>query len=385
MIAAADFAPWPVWCLVRREPRLEGLPLAVVAGARVVAASPAARAAGVRVGMSADLARSKTGGLELRPLPPGLEAAWETLLHELNRYTPRLEAPHPGLVYLDLSPADARLLAGEYRVPVGLGPTREDARLAAATALPGEVRVVDDPEAFLEGFPVEHLAAVGLPEEGLARLRWLGIETAGQLAAWSRTQLLAFLPGAERILPYLKGPKTDRVAVFEPAPRVRRALEFPEQVEAPYATRALDLLAGELVTELGKRAARRLLLEVEAGGMRFFAERRPKEPLCDKQRLRHHLEAALKASGALAWPVERIEATLTDLVLPGVQEGLFRRAATLDAAIRRFPAAFWRAVIIDPRALAPEYGFVYVPWEAGDATPAHPPRRRGPRHPVRDA
>lgn len=218
MIAAADFAPWPVWSLVRREPRLEGLPLAVVAGTRVVAASPAARAAGVRVGMSADLARSKAGGLELRPLPPGLEAAWETLLHELNRYTPRLEAPHPGLVFLDLSPADARLLAGEYRVPVGLGPTREDARLAAATALPGEVRVVDDPEAFLEGFPVEHLAAVGLPEEGLARLRWLGIETAGQLAAWSRTQLLAFLPGAERILPYLKGPKTDRVAVFEPAP-----------------------------------------------------------------------------------------------------------------------------------------------------------------------
>ncbi len=363
MIAFASFAPWPVRVLREREPGLEALPVAAVAAGRVVALSPEARALGIREGMGEAVARKKSDHLALRPLPAGLEAAWDARLFELSGFSPRLESPAPGEALLELDGAGARALAATYRVPVGLGETRERARLAAALAGPGEA--VRFPG--LAGIPLEALRTVGLTPEGLRRLRWLGAATAADLAAWSTPQIEAFLPEGRALLPYLKGPGRSGVAVFDPGPRVERVVEFLEPVEAPQALAALEVLAGELDRALGRRAAGRLFLEVEAGGLRFFAERRPKEPLRGRRRLRLHLEAALRGSGALAFPVERVRATLTGLRTPGQQDGLFRRTGDLAEAFRRFPGAFVRAVITDPGSPAAEHAFTYLPREVPDA------------------
>ena len=385
MIAFADFSPWPVRFYRELEPGLEGRPLAVVVGKRTVALSREARAIGVREGMSADVARARSEALIIRPLPAGLEAAWDSRLFELARYTPYLEAPLPGQVFLDLAEADARLLAKTYHVPVGLARSKEDARLAAALAPEGEVHPVRDPAAFLAGLPLPALRAAGLSEESLLRLSWLGLKTAGELAGWSVPQIEAFLPEAGRLLPYLKGPKRTRVAVFDPGPRLERTLDFPEAVEPQRALEALPRLAGALEAGLEGKSAGVLLLEVEAGGLRFFAERRPKEPLRGRRRLRIHLEAALRASGALLQPVERIRATLAGLQVPGRQEGLFHRTGDLAGVFRRFPRAFVRAVITDPEALAPEHGFTYVPLEVENAPGSRSRRDRRTGHPKRGA
>jgi len=173
-------------------------PLAVIGEGRVVAATPAARASGVRVGDSAVQAEAACAGLVL--VPHDAEAdrgALEALAEALLALAPAAEVVLPDVLLLDASgarvvardepdpeaaiAARAVAIAGElgYRaravVANGRGPARALARFGAVAppVPPGRLT------AALARLPLQ---ALELPGPVAARLRALGIHDAGALA-----------------------------------------------------------------------------------------------------------------------------------------------------------------------------------------------------------
>ena len=191
-------------------------PLAVVEGGRVLAANAAARASGVRRGLSAIQAEAACAGIALVPHDGGADrAALEALAEALLAIAPAVELSLPDAVLADASAAG--LLAAQAPArgePAGsaggagtAAETEAEAALAArAVALAGErgfrARAVvasgRGPARALarfggsarpvpaartaEGLAALPLHALELPEPVAARLRALGVADAGALA-----------------------------------------------------------------------------------------------------------------------------------------------------------------------------------------------------------
>ncbi|GAA5336516.1 MULTISPECIES: Y-family DNA polymerase [Thermus] len=378
MVAAALFRPWPVWLLGRERPELQDLPLALHRGGRVVALSPKARRLGVREGMGVEVARMRAAGLALLPYPAHAAPAWRALLQELYRLTPWVEPLEEGTVLLGLAPAEARLLAEGYGVRVGVAAWREVALLAAWAAREGEARVVAEgaERAFLARLPLHFLRGVGLGLEGLGKLRLLGLKRVGELLAWSPAQLRAYLPEGERLLPYLHGPWHRGVARFPEAPQVEARAPLDPQGEV--GVDLLEHLARRLHQRLAGRAALWVAVEAVGAGLRFRGEHLAKAPLREEKEVRLALELAFRRSGAWGMPLEEVRAAASGLHRPAHQEGLFRRpGAGLGPLLARYPGALLRVEVLDPEALAPEWGFRYRSLEVEDA--ALPGAPHGPR------
>lgn len=71
------------------------------------------------------------------------------------------------------------------------------------------------------------LRDVSLSADILRRLHFLGLHDTGSLQKWTKGQYASFL-GAEwfPLRPYLHSPRTDRIAIHRPAPKVDVALAF---------------------------------------------------------------------------------------------------------------------------------------------------------------
>jgi protein ImuB len=175
-------------------------PAAVVRANRVVAATPAARADGVRPGLRRREAQGRCPELEVVPADPGRDArAWEPAVVGIESLTPAVEVLAPGALalatrgpsrYFGDDEALAVLVAdavdrvvGQPGCRVGVADGRFAAGLAARVAR-GQLAVVVPPgstRAWLEPQPV---SALGLRFEALSDLLVrLGIRTLGQLAA----------------------------------------------------------------------------------------------------------------------------------------------------------------------------------------------------------
>ncbi|MGM8838785.1 hypothetical protein [Thermus sp. 93170] len=377
MVAAALFRPWAVWLLGRERPELKNLPLALHRGGRVVALSPQAQRLGVREGMGVEVARIRAAGLHLLPYPAHAAPAWRALLQELYRLTPWVEPLAEGAVLLRLTPAEARLLAEGYGVRVGVAAWREVALLAAWSAREGEARVVAEgaERAFLDRLPLYLLRGVGLGLEGLGKLRLLGLKRVGELLAWSPAQLRAYLPEGERLLPYLHGPWRPGVARFPEGRWVEARL--PLDLEVDGGPGLLAHLAQRLHRGLAGQAATWVAVEAVGAGLRFRGEHLAKAPLRGEKEVRLALELAFRRSGAWGMPLEEVRAVASGLHRPAHQEGLFRRPGTgLATLLARYPGALLRVEVLDPEALAPEWGFRYRSLEVEDA--ALPGAPKGP-------
>ena len=372
MVAALLFLPWPVWFWRREDPALEAFPLAVHRGGRVVALCPWARRLGVREGMDGEVARIRAPGLRLLPYPLQGEVAWRGLLRELHRHSPRVEALGPGTALLALAPGEgpalAQALARAYRARVGVAPWREVALLAAWASREGQARWVGEGEevAFLDRLPLHVLRGVGLSPEGLGRLRLLGLRRVGELRRFRPPQLLAYLREGRALWPYLFGPWRREVARFLEEEGVEAGVVLDPPAEAEEGL--FRHLARELARGLAGRAAWRLEVEALAEGLAFRGEDWPKAPVREVGEVYRALVRAFGRSGALGLALEGVRVRAHGLVRPAQQEGLFRRPGEgLGLLLGRHPGALLRVEVVDPGALAPEWGFRLRPWEVEDA------------------
>ncbi len=148
MAFACIFVPaFPVSAVVRVEPDLRGLAVAVVEGAPpqlvVAAANAPARTAGVEAGMTELEALGHLPSLIVRRRSPKLEAAAQAaLLWLAQSVSPRLEATVADTVLLDLSGLD-RLLGPPARL------ARELEQRVAALDLEANIGVAANPDAAL--------------------------------------------------------------------------------------------------------------------------------------------------------------------------------------------------------------------------------------------
>ena len=203
-IACAWVPELAVTAVVRARPELRDAPLAITDGRAahsvVIAASAAARATGVRGGMTAAHARVVCDGVVVMPYAAAaVHAAGATLADVAATLGPRVELSDDGTVYLDCE-GSAALCASEAELAtilaararrhgltawVGIAGSKVAARLAARES--GGVRVVPRAEehAFLAPLAVELLD----PDP----------ETRATLASWGVTRIgdLARLPAGE--------------------------------------------------------------------------------------------------------------------------------------------------------------------------------------------
>jgi hypothetical protein len=210
----------------------------------------------------------------------------------------------------------------------------------------------------LQRLPLRFLRGVGVSEGNLTRLRWLGIVTVGQLAAWTAAQIRSYLGAeSERLLPYLHGPRRTSLLPLPLPEALSRTLTFTEPVREPHQLLpALDRLSGELAGALAGRAARRLTLTATLPSGQRRASRLSKRPLTQARHIRQQALFALHDSRAQGHDIERLTLELATPERLGSQEGLWpqreRRQRALDATAERFPGAPRRLTAQDPYAQA---------------------------------
>jgi len=171
----------PLGSLLRAEPKLRGLPVAVADGdeprslrSSLLACSPEALACGVVVGMTLAQARSLAPELIVRPLSgPLLRSAGDALVDVARSFSPRVSVGNAGELCLDLGglgnlyPSErklgsAMLLAAErvdLPARVGIGATRLVAVLAARTTQGVQVVPPGEEGSFLAPLPLSLLHA----------------------------------------------------------------------------------------------------------------------------------------------------------------------------------------------------------------------------------
>lgn len=383
-IAALRLEPFPLWLAERDDRRLTRVPCVAAEDGRVVHANPVARRHGVSRGMRLEGARLRVEHLHVvEHHEPDLARAWADLLHELTTWSPWVQSGRRGLALVRLPARDAAELARDLHARVGLAADRQSAELAAASALSGTVREVevDHETAFLERLPLRFLRAVGLAERDLTRLRWLGLRSAADLARWTPSQLRGYLgPDAAALLPYLHGPRDERLAHTPPPERLRRQLHCDEPLLEPaQLLPALERLARDVGLALAGRSATLLTLEAVAGGDTWRATRRAKVPLTSAGALLRQAHAALHDSGVAAAQAagHGVDALALELAEPrraAHQEGLWatraQRDRALDAVSERFPAALVEAHVGDPYAPANDHAWCWRPHDPAASAPA---------------
>ncbi|MDZ7799763.1 MAG: hypothetical protein U5K81_03070 [Trueperaceae bacterium] len=371
-------------------------PLACSEDGRTVAhADAAARAAGVREGMTLAGARQRLPALRVLPAAgPEVDAAWEAFLDGMHAVSPRVVAIRSGVVAFEGDAHDAAAFAERTGARVGGADTVEEAHLSSYLSPPGRTAILprgEDPWDRLDAAPLYLLGGVGLSPAERARLAWLGVDTIGALRRWRPAQLRAFLGEDGRTLePVLHGPRTDRVPPRRPPPVITAGHAFEEAAREP---RELDPILARLVQRaadaLGERSAERVRVTATAAGLHSDATRRAKQPLREERRLLGLARLALHDTQLVPLGVDAVQIELSGLAHRNQPGELWpqrrRRAEAARAVHARFPGQARRFVLHDPDALRPRLRWALrdaatdapVPWPAPVPAPA-PPRAPTP-------
>lgn len=238
---------FPLAARLRVEPELRGEPVAVVDGegtaAVLVAASRAARRAGVRAGQTPAQARALLPGLLLRRRDAAAEAAArQALLEAADALSPRVEDAAPGLAYLDVDGLErqfpgadgeadlARALihrAGRLGLPAaraGVAGGKRAARLAALASPTPTVIPAGEAAARLAPLP---LARLEPPPEIAETLAAWGLRTVGDLARLPRGAVVDRLGEAGRRLhAAARGADPEPLVPRRPPPRLEEGFEL---------------------------------------------------------------------------------------------------------------------------------------------------------------
>lgn len=361
MPACARFEPFVLRHAHQHQPKLNK-PLVTLEKGRIKHLSNQAEKQGVEVGMTLDGARACCGNLMvIETNEATLQHAWQEVLDQLYTFTSNLEAPRPGLVFLELKDKDAKLIAQTFNARVAHARSQEHAYLLTLVTQEGEVRGGN-----LDLIPTCTLTALGLSPKTIGRLNWLGVTQVGQLRRWGKAQLSLYLAGEAKVLVrYLHGPFKERVAPFTPPVTMRESFTFEEAALEPrHLTPVLELLAARLLERLGDKAAARLTLEAQAGGLTLAASRVSKGSLRNKGSLYELAASAFYDSGAQGLGVTTLTLGLSGLYRPYEQDSLWQRKESIARAVRqvnaRFPGALFRFEEVNPYAPVPEFSFKTV-------------------------
>ena len=276
------------------------VPVAVLHANRVVASSPAARAAGVVPGLRRREAQSRCPTLELHPAEETRDArAFEPALQSIEELAPRVEVVRPGrCVVPTLGPsryhggdrALANLVLGRVRsalgpaaaVGVGVADGPRAAQVVAVESLRRGAPTVVAPGAtavHLAPLPVAVLGTVldtppGTDGDLPGLLGRLGVRTLGHLAALPAPDVSArFGPVGRLAHQVATGTETVPADVVDPPVYLVTAAEVDPPVDrVDRVAFVAKALADELADRLGGRglACTRVLVAVETvGGERF--------------------------------------------------------------------------------------------------------------------
>jgi protein ImuB len=240
----------PVAAARRADPDLAGRPLALTEGsgahARVSAASPEARAQGVRVGHTAAQARAVAAALLLRPRDAVVERCAALALADVAAtLASRVEVAADGAVFLDATGA-AHLAAGEAGLATALvararrvglaaraavGATLTVARLAAMHAADGvEVVAAGSERGFLAPLP---LACLGPDAAVAATLERWGVRRLGDLARLPIAEVATRLgPAGAALVRAARGEDARPLAPRPPGGAVEEAAALEHGLEA---------------------------------------------------------------------------------------------------------------------------------------------------------
>lgn len=326
----------------RDQPTAMQRPLALLgANERVLAVSPAARQAGVRVEMTPGTAQARCPDLRLRTLDTeSCRVEQSAFLDTVSRWQLPVEAQGWGMAYVDMqdmarSHAEARTLGAElgrnvrtilgHPLQPGLGwdSSKFTARAAASVTQQGRMRLVgkaDEPR-FLNPLPIHLLP---LPPDTLQTLHWLGIRTLGQYAAlpasavWQR-----FGTAGREAQRWAKGQDDRPVRPTIQSASEPLAVDFDPPTGSLPAT--VDALMAALQPSLQDMQDRMEGCHRLSVAMRFVngAPRRFDllclDPVSKSQRLRELVSEQL---ASLTWPAELERMTVQQLAraeLPAVQ------------------------------------------------------------------
>ncbi|MBI2761127.1 MAG: hypothetical protein HYX51_06860 [Chloroflexi bacterium] len=410
--------PLAVELLSRTE--LRGLPV-VLGGAPeerkiVVECSPEAERAGVRRGMQLREALSRcrdTFFLEARPaVYAGL---FERVLDALEQISPVVEGAGLGYAFVDLTGlqgvgtasgeralaetaqravketlgltprvgiADSRFAA--WAAAMTLTPMRSASEGAAATtpannassATDTRVRIVTPGEAasFLASLSVDRLP---VSDEMRRRLRWLGLKTAGELAALPRATLAAqFGPEGERAWDLARGEGGEAVIPRRHEPDVSADVDFDQPVtETPAILAAARHLLNRLFRQpaCAGRSIRGVELKASlSNGHRWQRLVTFREPVTDQGRMARIIGDRIEG---VVFPaaVESLELRLHDLCAEtGIQSSLFSARARdvqgLDDALEHLHARFGHPLVmkivgVEPWSRIPERQYALIAYE----------------------
>lgn len=392
-VACLNLAPWSLTLLQKQHP---GVPVAVLSEGdrKVTHASSDALAAGVQPGMRESAALSRCPELHAEVVSgPTASATWNELLEMLYaRFSDRVEGEQ-GLAYLKINEGAARELAVSMHVPVGLAESREVALLAALRASAGEVKAVTGIEQggqaeklFLQLTPLQDLWALGISNEQVEHLRFLGVTGLADLWKWSAAQREGFLGvnGSKRIGRFLKGERTPQVQKYFPDQVIESSLSVDAPLEEPtHLEAALKDLIPTLWTELRGRTAAYLTIKADTIGGELSATRKLKWPLDEAGLVRLSM-LALGETAALSLGIDRLMVQLSGLQQPSRMVGLWAGVAELEVTrhlLDRYPEALVRVHWLDPYAYATDAMYEWVDWQTGEVKPSGLTPKRPPLSP----
>jgi protein ImuB len=393
-VACVWIAQLPLRVEILRHPAWDGRPL-VLGGAPgerkvVQLCSPEAEAAGVRVGLPLrEVVPLCPDAVVLQPDPVRTASVLESVLADLQRVGPTVEAADDGYLFVDLRGLKslyrdiARLLdALRAAVPpllrprLGFGNGKFAAAVAARVASPGEPRIVPSAqtESFLAPLSVRHLTL--LSPDVLHRLELLGLHAIGDLAKLPFGAVQSeFGPQGARAWRLARGQDNEPVIARPFSTSVQAGLRFDDplgSVDAIIA--AIDQLLAQTFVHpsLQGRSVRqvrlRALLSDATSWERLYTF---KDALSTRDAARRAIKAKLDLPNGLPpAPVEELALELLGLGGEAArQPGLFvaraRQLAEIAEAARQLRARYglvplYHAIEVEPWSRIPERRWALV-------------------------
>ena len=248
LFAVLYLPEFPLQSILRHQPDLWDRSIALVDPshrvARVIGATPGARAVGVVEGLVTPQALARCRELVLRPRSIDSESStMDAIVQVAFGFSPAIEDTAPGLLTLDLRALPGLAEASQRRIwaerlkvaidalglrsRVGVGPTPNVARLAALWS--EDVFVVGDATGFVSTLPVAALEPTPHVVEILGQ--W-GVRTVGEFLALGRAELADRL-GLEALALFASASTTSvrPVRPVRPPERFEEAWEFDPAVE----------------------------------------------------------------------------------------------------------------------------------------------------------
>ncbi len=339
MFAVLHLADFALHAVLRTERANHNQPAALFAGtgkkSTVLATTPAARAAGVELGMTAPQAVALCPALLIRAPGADAEAEARAALHAVAfTLSPAIEDTAPGVCTIDLrgstrekfEPAALAAVAELARLalPATAGLARTPLLALYATRAAHPVLYVADEKQFLGPLPL----AVADPSAELAAVfaHW-GLRTLGDLTALPRDEIVRRFGAAGLALwQRAAGGDTRPLRPVIPAQTFSAAMEFEDPIETLepllfLLRRFLDRLSLELITSQHVAAEVELALRLEDDTRHARSFRLP-EPTADAEilfrALHTHLESLHTAASIIA-----IDLRLTPTRPLVRQQGLF--------------------------------------------------------------